>query len=65
MERPDGSPQGRRFRGRADATAIGFTCRNCGNREATYKDGQLIWPLFREAIISWPMETDNRPGPVT
>jgi hypothetical protein len=24
-----------------DPTAFGFTCRNCGNREASYKDGQL------------------------
>lgn len=26
---------------RRDPTAFGFTCRNCGNREALYKDGQL------------------------
>jgi hypothetical protein len=30
-------PQGRD----GDPTAFGFTCRNCGNREALYKDGQL------------------------
>lgn len=31
-------PQNGRVR---DPTAFGFTCRNCGNREALYKDGQL------------------------
>lgn len=30
-------PQGRA----SDPTAFGFTCRNCGNREALYKDGTL------------------------
>jgi DNA-directed RNA polymerase subunit RPC12/RpoP len=24
-----------------DPTAFGFTCRNCGHREALYKDGEL------------------------
>ena len=37
------SGQAAQYPGRPrDPTAFGFTCRNCGHREAVYKDGELI-----------------------